>query len=209
MPGVLLGLVVHTPWVPGPQPSTGRLYMGDAGSNFLGFLLGASTVAGTYYRYGEGQSKLGVLAPLLVMAVPLYDACSVVLIRLREGRSPFEADRRHFSHRLVDCGLTPTQAVRTIHLMTLCGGLGAFVVAPAGRGRRNRRRHGESPDVLGVGATLELSVNAGDPIESEAGAMARRPTRNLDTPELDPDVLLAARVGKGLRRLALGSPPRC
>ena len=69
-----------------------------------------------------------MLAPLLVMAVPLYDMCSVILIRLREGRSPFKADRRHFSHRLVARGLTPPQAVWTIDLVTLAGGLGALLL---------------------------------------------------------------------------------
>jgi UDP-GlcNAc:undecaprenyl-phosphate GlcNAc-1-phosphate transferase len=128
VPAVLLGLVgalggflVHNAY-------PARLFMGDAGSNFLGFLLGAMTVAGTYFRYGRGESKLGVLAPLLVMAVPLYDTTSVVLIRLREGRSPFVGDRRHFSHRLVERGLTPPQAVRTIDLVTLAGGLGALLL---------------------------------------------------------------------------------
>src|SRR4051794_12352203 len=102
--------------------------MGDAGSNFLGFTLGALTVAGTYFRYKPEYSPYSVLAPLLVMAVPLYDATSVILIRLREGRSPFQGDRRHFSHRLVQRGLTPPQAVRTIDLVTLASGLGALLL---------------------------------------------------------------------------------
>ena len=128
VPGVLLGLVgalggflVHNRY-------PARLFMGDAGSNFLGFLLGALTVAGTYYRYDRPVSPYSVLAPLLVMAVPLYDTASVILIRLREGRSPFLGDRRHFSHRLVERGLTPRQAVRTIDLVTLAGGLGALLL---------------------------------------------------------------------------------
>jgi UDP-GlcNAc:undecaprenyl-phosphate GlcNAc-1-phosphate transferase len=103
-----------------------KLFMGDAGSNFLGFMLGTLTVTGTFTR--EGFSPLGVLAPLLVMAVPLYDMISVICIRLREGRSPFQADRRHFSHRLVERGLTPAQAVATIDLVTLAAGLGALLL---------------------------------------------------------------------------------
>jgi UDP-GlcNAc:undecaprenyl-phosphate GlcNAc-1-phosphate transferase len=63
-----------------------------------------------------------------VMAVPLYDMTSVIVIRIREGRSPFEGDRRHFSHRLVERGLTPPQAVLTIDLVTLAGGLGALLL---------------------------------------------------------------------------------
>ena len=126
--GALGGFLIH-------NRSPARLFMGDAGSNFLGFLLGSLTVVGTFTRPELGFSPFAVLTPLLVMAVPLYDTTSVVLIRLREGRSPFQADRRHFSHRLVDRGLTQPQAVRTIYLVTLAGGLGALILpglGPAG-----------------------------------------------------------------------------
>ena len=118
--GALGGFLVH-------NHAPARLYMGDAGSNFLGFLLGAMTVVGTFAQEGV-DSPYGVLTPLLVMAVPLYDTSSVVLIRIREGRSPFQGDRRHFSHRLVARGLTPPQAVWTIDLVTLAGGLGALLL---------------------------------------------------------------------------------
>jgi len=117
--GALGGFLVHNRY-------PAKLFMGDAGSNFLGFLLGCLTVAGTFTR--PGYSPYSVLTPLLVMAVPLYDTASVVLIRLREGRSPFQPDRRHFSHRLVDRGLTPPRAVWTIYLVTLACGLGALLL---------------------------------------------------------------------------------
>ena len=108
------------------------IFMGDAGSNFLGFMLGSLTVAGTFTRPEQGYSPYSVLSPLLVMAVPLYDTCSVILIRIREGRSPFQADRRHFSHRLVERGLSAPQAVMTIALVTLAGGLGALLLPNLG-----------------------------------------------------------------------------
>lgn len=121
--GALAGFLIH-------NSAPAKLFMGDAGSNFLGFLLGALTVVGTFTRDNpdSNYSRFGVLAPLLVMAVPLYDTVSVILIRLREGRSPFQADRCHFSHRLVERGLTPPWAVRTIYLVTLAGGLGALLL---------------------------------------------------------------------------------
>lgn len=62
------------------------------------------------------------------MAVPLYDMTTVIWIRLREGRSPFAADKNHFSHRLVELGLTKTQAVLTIYLTTATCGLGALLL---------------------------------------------------------------------------------
>jgi UDP-GlcNAc:undecaprenyl-phosphate/decaprenyl-phosphate GlcNAc-1-phosphate transferase len=150
--GALSGFLMH-------NFPRARLYMGDAGSNFLGFLLGSMTVVGTFTR--DFYSPYSVLAPLLVMAVPLYDMTSVVLIRLREGRSPFQGDRRHFSHRLVARGLTPFQAVLTIDLVTLAGGLGALLL---------HRLDGTGACVvlaqtlclLGVVAILELSANRSD-----------------------------------------------
>ena len=62
------------------------------------------------------------------MAVPLYDMTTVILIRLRAGKSPFEADKNHFSHRLVDLGLTKPQAVLTVYLTTATCGLAALLL---------------------------------------------------------------------------------
>jgi UDP-GlcNAc:undecaprenyl-phosphate GlcNAc-1-phosphate transferase len=69
-----------------------------------------------------------IFAPLCVLAVPLYDFCSVILIRLKQGRSPFHADKSHFSHRLVELGLSKTSAVLTIHLVTLMTGLAGLLL---------------------------------------------------------------------------------
>ena len=69
-----------------------------------------------------------ILAPLCVLAVPLYDFCSVMLIRLSQGRSPFHPDKSHFSHRLVEVGLKSKYAVMTVHLVTLATGLGALLL---------------------------------------------------------------------------------
>jgi len=144
-----------------------RLFMGDAGSNFLGFLLGSLTVVGTFTRPEQGDSPFAVLTPLLVMAVPLYDTTSVILIRLREGRSPFQADRSHFSHRLVDRGLTPPRAVRTIYGVTLAGGLGALLLpslGPWGAGVVVA----QTCCLLGVVAQLEWSPKRSERRDGEA-----------------------------------------
>jgi len=167
VPAILLVLVGALAgfWVHNRHPA--RLFMGDAGSNFLGFLLGSLTVVGTFARPERGYSPYGVLIPLLVMAVPLYDTTSVILIRLREGRSPFEADRRHFSHRLVDRGLTPPLAVRTIYLVTLAGGLGALLLPrlePAGA----CVVVAQTACLLGVVALLEVSTNRPERRDGEA-----------------------------------------
>jgi UDP-GlcNAc:undecaprenyl-phosphate/decaprenyl-phosphate GlcNAc-1-phosphate transferase len=103
------------------------LFMGDAGSYFVGFCIAVTTLLATFAKYGR-DSQHSVLAPLCVLAVPLYDMVSVLWIRLREGRSPFHADKSHFSHRLVELGLTKGQAVLTIYLTTATCGLSALLL---------------------------------------------------------------------------------
>lgn len=117
--GSLLGFLWHN------RPSA-RLFMGDAGSYLIGYLLAIATLTATFA--GEDLPPHAILAPLCVLAVPLYDASTVIVIRLRQGRSPFVGDKSHFSHRLVELGMTKTQAVLTIYLATATCGLGAFLL---------------------------------------------------------------------------------
>jgi UDP-GlcNAc:undecaprenyl-phosphate GlcNAc-1-phosphate transferase len=118
--GSLAGFLCHN-WSPA------RIFMGDTGSYFVGLLMATLTVLGTFYEY-DGGSRHVMLAPLCVLAVPLYDFASVVLIRLSQGRSPFHPDRSHFSHRLVNLGLKPRDAVLTVYLATLTTGIGALLL---------------------------------------------------------------------------------
>jgi UDP-GlcNAc:undecaprenyl-phosphate/decaprenyl-phosphate GlcNAc-1-phosphate transferase len=118
--GSLVGFLAHN------RPPA-RIFMGDAGSYFLGFCIAVATLLATFTEY-HGTRPHAVLAPLCVMAVPLYDMVTVIAIRLRSGRSPFAADKNHFSHRLVDLGLTKGQAVLTIYLTTATCGLGALLL---------------------------------------------------------------------------------
>lgn len=118
--GALLGFLMHN------RPPA-RIFMGDAGSYFVGFLISVATLLATYAGY-QSKNQHAILAPIFVMAVPMYDMASVLLIRLREGRSPFHADKSHLSHRLVDLGLSKTQSVLTIYLLTSTCCLGALLL---------------------------------------------------------------------------------
>ena len=117
--GSLAGFLVHN------RPPA-KIFMGDTGSYFIGLMLATFTIVGTFYE--EGQSRHVVLAPLCVLAVPLYDFCSVLLIRVMQGRSPFHPDKSHFSHRLVELGLSKPAAVATVHLCTFMTGLGGLLL---------------------------------------------------------------------------------
>jgi len=124
--GFLLVLVVSLLGFLWHNRPPARLFMGDAGSYFIGFCVAVATIMATYS--GGSLPRHSILAPLCVMAVPLYDMVSVIMIRLRQGRSPFEADKNHFSHRLVELGMTKVQAVLTIYLMTATCGLSALLL---------------------------------------------------------------------------------
>ena len=117
--GSLAGFLVHN-W-------RGTIFMGDAGSYFVGLLMASLTAAATFYETTHGSRHV-LLAPLCVLAVPLYDFLSVMTIRLLQGRSPFQPDKSHFSHRLVELGLSPPRAVLTIWLATLTTGLAGLVL---------------------------------------------------------------------------------
>jgi UDP-GlcNAc:undecaprenyl-phosphate GlcNAc-1-phosphate transferase len=96
-----------------------RIFMGDAGSTFLGFTMGLETarigvtVAGPPWAWA---------VPLAILAVPCYDMVSVIFLRLKQGRSPFHADKQHLSHRLVERGLSKPAAVGVIYLLALASG---------------------------------------------------------------------------------------
>jgi UDP-GlcNAc:undecaprenyl-phosphate GlcNAc-1-phosphate transferase len=120
---VLVGALAGFLWHNRPPA---RLFMGDAGSYFVGYCVATATIMATYTR--DRLPTHAVLTPLVVLAVPLYDAATVVWIRLREGRSPFEGDKSHLSHRLVELGMSKGQAVLTIYLLTATCGLGALVL---------------------------------------------------------------------------------
>lgn len=141
--GSTAGFLVFHNWPPA------KIFMGDSGSYFLGWMLACLTVMGTFYEEDLGSRHV-ILAPLCVLAVPLYDFCSVVLIRLREGRSPFQPDKKHFSHRLVELGLQPPGAVLTIYLATLTTGLGALLLYSVDGWR------GAVPIVLLIGCVLAI-----------------------------------------------------
>lgn len=111
-----------------------RIFMGDGGSLVLGFLLAFLSVRATYIPEGLiSPQPHAFLTPLVILAVPLYDFISVVFIRLRQRRNPFIGDLQHFSHRLVQRGLSPRAAVLVIYgctVVTALGGVALPTLAP-------------------------------------------------------------------------------
>ena len=107
------------------------IYLGDAGSTVVGLLLAVFTILTTFADPSLDQRRIGIIAPLVVMAVPLYDTASVMFIRWRTGDAIWAGDRRHFSHRLVRRGMTQRRAVLVIWLATLVTALPAIMLPRA------------------------------------------------------------------------------
>ncbi len=107
--------------------SPASIFMGDGGSLFLGFIISIIAIKGIYIQYSL-LTKLPVIIPLLVLFIPMYDTLSVIFIRKKLNISIFTADKRHFSHRLVNLGIKPKYAVLIIYMATLSTGITAALL---------------------------------------------------------------------------------
>ena len=124
--GALLGFLLY-------NFSPAKIFMGDSGSLPLGYLLGVVSVLTTYYNPEVHQGQwYSALAPLVIFAIPLYDFVSVVFLRLRAGQAPWIGDRRHFSHRLIQGGMSESKAVLTIYLATATTAVSASFLSGVG-----------------------------------------------------------------------------
>jgi UDP-GlcNAc:undecaprenyl-phosphate GlcNAc-1-phosphate transferase len=111
--GSLLGFLPFN-WRPA------RIYLGDSGSLFLGLMLGALSMTGKY----TAHNRLGFVAPLLILGLPLFDTAFVSLVRLARGASPFRGSPDHFPLRLRRIGLSVPQVVVTAGVASaVLGGL--------------------------------------------------------------------------------------
>lgn len=101
-----------------------RIFMGDSGSLFLGFLLAA---VGIKLRFPANAPVITWMVPVLVLGLPIFDTTLVVVSRLRRGLNPLTASGRdHLSHRLVLLGYTPREAVLICYLAA--GALGVLAI---------------------------------------------------------------------------------
>ena len=104
------------------------IFMGDAGSHFLGFSLGVVGALTTFYTPTESLTPAPIIIPALILGLPIFDAAAVVFIRLREHRPIYVGDHKHISHRFTRMGLSRAQAVAVVCLLNLVLGLGAIAL---------------------------------------------------------------------------------
>ncbi len=107
--------------------SPASVFMGDAGSLFIGYMLSLLTVMATFYTTAS-PTLIPVIMPLLILSVPIFDTVSVVYLRIKQKKPVFRPDKSHFSHRLVKLGMNEKKAVLFIYLLTFIIGLGALLL---------------------------------------------------------------------------------
>jgi UDP-GlcNAc:undecaprenyl-phosphate GlcNAc-1-phosphate transferase len=89
-----------------------KIFMGDSGALALGFLLATVAVEGVL----KTAATIALVAPLLVIAVPILDTSFVVLKRLKYGRAPWAPDHNHFYHRFLRIGFSQRRTAAYLHL---------------------------------------------------------------------------------------------
>lgn len=110
---ILLGSVLS--FLPYNLRSERKIFLGDAGSMLLGWMLGVVAITGS--RFGADSTGLFVL--LAAVAVPIFDTATTIVRRARSEGRLFHPDSMHIHHRLIRFGMTPRQTVFTILAMTL------------------------------------------------------------------------------------------
>ena len=158
-------------------PDGRKVFMGDAGSTLIGFVL----AWGLIYLSHDSVRRLAPVDVLWCVALPVMDTLAVMYRRMRQGKSPFKPDRQHLHHLLLDAGFAPRAALLVI--VAVAGLLTAFGYALRG-----------APGVLGLLAFVAVTVLYmlwGE----RAVAMAGRANALLFAPKTSPDTAGATTTG--------------
>lgn len=105
-----------------------KIFMGDTGATFLGFILAIISIEGTM----KSVTALAVAIPILVLGLPIFDTIFAVFRRILHGKPIGEADRGHVHHRLLDMGLSHRMAVISLYIVS--GALGIVSIALVDKG---------------------------------------------------------------------------
>ena len=108
-----------------------KIFMGDTGATFLGYILATLSVTGLFKMY----AIISFAVPFLILGLPIFDTAFAMIRRVAHGQSPMHADRGHIHHRLIDMGLNQKQAVATLYVISGILGLSAVVLTTGGEAK--------------------------------------------------------------------------
>ncbi len=105
-----------------------KMFMGDTGATFLGFILATMSIQGLFKFY----ALISFAVPFLILGLPIFDTAFAMIRRIAKGQSPMKPDRSHVHHRLIDMGLNQKQAVATLYVISAILGMSAVVLTTSG-----------------------------------------------------------------------------
>ncbi len=105
-----------------------KMFMGDTGATFLGYILATMSIQGLFKFY----AVISFAVPFLILGLPIFDTAFAFIRRIAHGQSPMHPDRGHIHHRLIDMGLNQKQAVATLYVISAILGLSAVVLTTGG-----------------------------------------------------------------------------
>lgn len=101
-----------------------KIFMGDTGSMFLGYMLAAISILGTV----KSAATIALIVPIVSLGLPILDTAFAIIRRYMSGRPIFKPDKGHLHHRLLEMGLTQKQAVLLMYVISGCLGLSAIAL---------------------------------------------------------------------------------
>ena len=171
-----------------------RLFMGDTGALFLGFMLSTVSVVGLFKLY----AIISFAVPFLILGLPIFDFCVSSIRRLARGKSPMSADRGHVHHKLIDMGFSQKQAVAILYTMSALLGLTAVVLTTTGEvraillllvfvvaGAINFKIISDRLNGKGIQNAATAENDAEEPAVTEADTLPE-PPEEVDTPTEEP-----------------------
>ncbi len=105
-----------------------KIFMGDTGATFLGFMLATVSVTGLFKLY----AMISFIVPFIILGFPIFDTASAFTRRILKGQNPMKADRSHTHHKLIDMGMNQKQAVATLYMVAAVLGLCAVMIVTSG-----------------------------------------------------------------------------
>jgi len=139
------------------------VFMGDAGSQLLGFSIGVLSIRATQ----SISTEISAAIPILLLAVPILDTLSVMVQRIGEGRSPFSPDKNHIHHKLLALGFDHHEAVMVIYAAQGALFVSAYVL-----------RYESDLVILGFVAAFFATVIAAFQVASRTGWRLRNPSKD-------------------------------
>ena len=105
-----------------------KIFMGDTGAMFLGYIFATVSVQGLFKFY----AVISFAVPFIMLGLPIFDMLFAIVRRVLRGQSPMHADRGHLHHKLIDMGFDQKQSVAILYVLSLVLGMAAVILTASG-----------------------------------------------------------------------------